>query len=79
MVENFVREFAQLIAEFPEDISIEKVEINDTFFEILIYANAADTGKLIGRGGKMINSLKTLIGGCRAKEDISYKVSVKAI
>jgi predicted RNA-binding protein YlqC (UPF0109 family) len=77
MITEFVKEFASLIAEHPEDIEVEKRRIGDNFYEIYIYANQADTGKLIGRSGKMINSLKTIIGGCKAKEDISYKVSVK--
>ena len=37
-----------------------------------------DTGKLIGKDGKMINSLKTLISGCKAKDGKSYRVTVKA-
>jgi predicted RNA-binding protein YlqC (UPF0109 family) len=34
--------------------------------------------KLIGKDGKMINSLKTLISGCKAKDGKSYRVTVKA-
>ncbi len=79
MVEDFIREFTLLLVDKPEVIRIENKIIDDTFSEITIYADKGDTGKLIGKEGKMINSLKTVISGCKAKDNRSYKVMVKAI
>ncbi len=79
MVEDFIREFTLLLVDKPEVIKIENKIIDDTFSEITIYADKGDTGKLIGKEGKMINSLKTVISGCKAKDNRSYKVMVKAI
>ena len=76
MVENFVLKFAKLLATVPEDIKVEKQDINSEFSEITIYANKVDAGKLIGKEGKMIGAIKTLISGCKAKDGVSYKVSV---
>lgn len=78
MVEDFLRKFAELIVEKPELVKIEKKEVDDSFSEIVVYADKADTGKLIGKEGKMINSLKTIISGCKAKDNRSYRVTVKA-
>ncbi len=79
MVKDFIEEFALLLVDKPEAIKIEEKVIDDTFSEITIYADKGDTGKLIGKEGKMINSLKTVISGCKAKDNRSYKVMVKAI
>ncbi|WP_281950324.1 KH domain-containing protein [Nitrosophilus kaiyonis] len=76
MIENFVLKFAKLIATKPEDIEVERKDINKEYSEITIYANKADAGKLIGKEGKMIGAIKTLISGCKAKDGISYKVNV---
>ncbi|MFW2308287.1 KH domain-containing protein, partial [Aliarcobacter butzleri] len=38
--------------------------------------NSIDSGKHIGKNGNMINALKTLANGCRAKDGISYKIRV---
>ena len=78
MVEDFILEFAKLISDYPEEIEIDRKDIDDSFSEILIIANKQDTGKLIGKNGKMITSLKTIISGCKAKENRSYRVVVKA-
>ncbi len=79
MVEDFIREFTLLLVDKPELVTIENKKIDDSYSEITIYAHKSDTGKLIGREGKMINSLKTVITGCKAKDNRSYKIMVKAI
>ncbi len=79
MVKDFIKEFALLLADKPELVKVEENVVDDTFSEITIYADKNDTGKLIGKDGKMINSLKTVISGCKAKENRSYRVMVKAI
>ena len=38
-----------------------------------------ELGKLIGKEGKMISAIKTLISGCKAKENRSFRVMVKII
>ncbi|WP_300364619.1 KH domain-containing protein [Hydrogenimonas sp.] len=77
MIEIFVRDFAKLIASHPEDIVVERNNLGENFDEIIIYAHKEDAGKLIGKEGRMINALKTLISGCKAKDGISYRVNVR--
>ncbi len=77
MVTDFVAEYAQLIASHPEDIRVEMFE-GDDISEIVLYANPADIGKLIGKEGKMIGAIKTVISGCKAKDGRSYRINVEA-
>ena len=77
MVENFLLEYAKLIADYPQKIKIEKIDLGDNFVELIIYADKVDTGKLIGKDGKMINAIKTVIIGYKAKDTTSYRVTVK--
>ncbi len=77
MVEDFVRDFAKLLANHPEDIEVVSNKVNDSYMEITIYANKADAGKIIGKEGKMIGAIKTVISGCKAKDGVSYKVNVQ--
>lgn len=77
MVEKFVERFAALLSSHPEEIRVEKTTLEEGLCEIIIYANQTDAGKIIGKEGKMINALKTVISGCKAKDNISYKISVK--
>jgi len=78
MVSDFIVHFAKLIASYPEDIRVE-VETQDDFAEITLYANQSDVGKLIGKEGKMIGAIKTVVSGCKAKNGLSYRINVEAI
>ena len=78
MITKFIENYAKLIVSMPEDISVTKEMIDDTFAEITIEANSSDIGKLIGKNGNMINALKTMANGCKAKDGVSYKIQVVA-
>ena len=67
-----------MIANYPEDIQVEAHE-GDDVIEIVLHANQADVGKLIGKEGKMIGAIKTLISGCKAKDGKGYRINVEAI
>lgn len=79
MVTQFLEEYAKLIAEFPEKIKTQRIDKDENFAELIIYADKIDTGKLIGKNGKMINAIKTVIGACKSKDPTTYRVSVKSL
>ena len=78
MITNFIKNYAKLIVSVPEDVTVTKELIDDTFAEITVEANSSDIGKLIGKNGNMINALKTMANGCKAKDGVSYKIQVIA-
>jgi len=77
MVSEFLSSYTKLLVEHPEDISIEISTMDEGFDEITIFANTEDIGKLIGKQGRMINAIKTVISGCKAKGGKNYRVNVK--
>lgn len=78
MITDFIKNYAKLIVSSPDDISLSIQKIDDSFSEITIVANSKDIGKLIGKNGNMINALKTMSNGCKAKDGVSYKIQVVA-
>lgn len=76
MVTDFVKSYAQLIVSHPESIQVELSEISENFYEITISCEEEDLGKIIGKSGNMINALKTIVNGCKAKDGKSYKIQV---
>ena len=78
MISDFVAQFARLIASYPDDIRVD-VKEGDEITEIVLFANQADIGKLIGKEGKMIGAIKTVISGCKAKDGVSYRINVEAV
>ncbi len=79
MVERFIADFARLIAAQPELIEVDRHDVNKEFSEITVYAGAQDVGKIIGKDGNMINAIKTVVSGCKAKDHISYRILVKPL
>jgi len=79
MVRDFLISYAKLLLNNPEDISVEIEEVEENFDEITLFANSEDIGKLIGKDGRMINSIKTVISGCKAKGGKNYRINVKAV
>ncbi|MFV0481296.1 MAG: KH domain-containing protein [Campylobacteraceae bacterium] len=78
MIDSFLREFAKLIVSNPENIKVVKNDVDENFSEVTLYVDKADTGKLIGKDGKMINAIKTVISGCKAKNGKSYRITIKS-
>lgn len=78
MITDFIKNYAKLIVSVPDDVTVTIKSIDETFAEITVEANSSDIGKLIGKNGNMINSLKTMANGCKAKDGISYKIQVIA-
>ncbi len=76
MVTKFIENYAKLIVSVPEDVEVTKELIDENFAQITIKVNSVDIGKLIGKNGNMINALKTMANGCKAKDGISYKIQV---
>ena len=77
MVVQFVEEYAKLLASEPEYVKV-RVRGRNEFYEIIVIAKKADVSRLIGKDGSMVRAIKTVISGCRAKENKNYKITVKA-
>lgn len=76
MITKFIENYAKLIVGVPEDVAVMKEQVDENFALITISVNSVDIGKLIGKNGNMINALKTMANGCKAKDGISYKIQV---
>ena len=73
---DFVVEFARLLSFEPDKIKSEVISHED-FDEIIIWAKKADVGRIIGKEGSMVKAIKTVIDGCRVKDNKNYKITVK--
>lgn len=78
MIADFVAEFAKLIVAYPEMVKVQVAQ-HDDVSEITLSAHQSDVGKLIGKDGKMIGAIKTVISGCKAKDSKSYRINVEPV
>jgi len=79
MVKDFILTYTSLVVKYPNEVRVECKDVNDEYGEITVFANSEDVGKLIGKEGRMINAIKTIITGCKAKGGKSYRINIRAI
>jgi len=63
--EGFLKEVLAPVLDFPDELAVE-VKKNGRQVDVSLRAPQADRGRIIGRNGKMISSLRSL---CRAAGD----------
>lgn len=82
MIDKFVETYTKKLATRPECIKISTRNITEEdgskTYEICVFAHSDDIGRLIGKEGKMIGSLKTLISGAKAKDGQNYRIFIQA-
>lgn len=77
-IDKFLKAYVKKIVESPDVVEIEQV-VSAQGHSFVICVAKADVGRVIGRDGAMISSIKAFISGVRAKSDLFYQVSVRAI
>lgn len=80
MVDKFLKTYIQKIVSKPDDVDvIQNISHDGNLYNITIRVNEADIGRIIGKNGKMISSIKVFISACKAKDKIGYKIAVESI
>lgn len=75
-VQDFLEKYIKKIVKHPNEVSITSSVGKQSSYVIYIKVSDEDIGKIIGKGGKMVSSLKSVISACKAKDNISYELVV---
>ncbi len=64
------------LLEFEDELSIDATEDEDGTIYLELHVNEADAGKVIGRQGRIIKSIRTLARACAAREGVRVEVEL---
>lgn len=76
MVE-FVEYIAKAIVQYPDEVRVEEKEI-PMGKQLLLYVNQEDMGRVIGRGGKIANAMRTVLKAVSMKENCDIYLEIVA-
>jgi uncharacterized protein len=68
-VEAFLKDVLTPVLDHPDDLRIE-VQGDGKKRDVLIHADAQDRGRIIGKNGRMISSLRTLLKAAGEKSGL---------
>jgi uncharacterized protein len=67
-MKEFVEFIVKQLVDKPDKVSVEESMPNENTFEIKIKVDQSDIGKVVGKKGKNIDALRTLMTAVAAKE-----------
>lgn len=73
--ENLVQYLVESLVEHPEALKIERTETEGAV-SFVVTLDPEDVGKVIGRGGRIIKSIRTLVRAAGSTEGVHVDVDV---
>jgi uncharacterized protein len=75
-VEELLVYLARSLVDEPDQVSVESFEEDDGTLVLELHVAEDDTGKVIGRGGRTVAAMRTVIRACSARHERRVLVDV---
>lgn len=75
-MEDLLEYLARTLVDEPDEVSVESFEEDDGTLVLELQVAEGDAGKVIGRGGRTVAALRTVIKACSAKHGRRVLVDV---
>lgn len=75
-MEELVSYIVKSLVVFKDDVKIETSKENDTTVILKVYVNEKDLGKVIGKNGKVANSLRNIVKSVQTDNNVRYFVKI---
>ena len=75
-MEDLLEFLARALVDNPDDVSVEGFDEDDGTIVLEIHVAEDDVGKMIGRGGRTISSLRTVMRAVASRQDERVLVDV---
>lgn len=75
-MKDFLIYLLKNIVDHPDDITVDEQPLGDYSSQLTIHANQEDIGKIIGREGKIIQALRSLVKVLAVKENKQVRIEI---
>jgi predicted RNA-binding protein YlqC (UPF0109 family) len=74
-MKELVIQLSKALVNNPEDVKVERIDRNNsTLIEITV--NPEDVGKIIGKQGRIIKAIRTVVKACAIRDNIRVSVEL---
>lgn len=74
-MKEIVEYIAKSLVSHPDDIVVEEVS-NNGVVDLKLLVNADDMGKIIGKQGRIANSIRSILKACAVKEEKKVNLDI---
>lgn len=74
-MDDLLEYLARALVDEPDRVSVESVEEDDALI-LELHVAGDDVGKVIGRGGRTVNALRTVMRACASRSDQRVLIDV---
>jgi predicted RNA-binding protein YlqC (UPF0109 family) len=75
-VEDLLEFLARALVDRPDEVSVEGFEEDDGTIVLEVHVAEDDVGKVIGRGGRTVSSLRTIMRAVASRQDERVLVDI---
>lgn len=75
-MKDFLVYLTQQLVDHPKDIAIEERPFGETLMQYIIKCNPEDTGKIIGKEGKIIQAIRNVCKVLAVKENKQVRIEI---
>lgn len=73
---DFIKSLVQMIVNHPEEVIVEERVIGENIAQYIITTNPEDTGKVIGKEGKIIQAIRNVAKILAIKENKQIRIEI---
>lgn len=73
---EFIEYLLKLIVNHPEEVKVEENHLGENAYQYRIYAHQEDVGKIIGKNGKTVQSIRNVAKILAVKENKQIRVEI---
>ncbi len=77
--ETFVLEMVKSLVVKPQDVVVKTLSNKNNQFHLQVLVNSEDLGRIIGRKGRIANSIRTIVHACAARNGHAVEINIEAL
>ncbi len=78
-IEKVLKDLVKPILKFPNEIVVEKSGESNETVEFNVSVNEADFGRVLGKGGRNANAIRTLVSAAAALTNVRVRINFESL